>query len=428
MPGCVVDCAAVPRPSFERLLAVSRCLLPLLLVLSACRTSSSGSSSNRGTQAPLPTLAVDMASRPPFVRSDIPRIDLHSHVLLGAASRAARLFDRNGIVHAVNLSGPPAAVGLDDFIADAEIAYNRFTLFTNLDWSLCEQGGYAERMVEDLVRAKALGARGLKIPKILGLGAKGPNGKLLSIDDSSLDAVFEKAGELGMPVAIHSGDPQAFWQEPNAQNERYEELQAHPSWSFFAPHQRGEIPSWQGLFEGFVRRVARHPKTIFIGVHFGNAPEDPDLVAKVLDTYPNLMIDTAARLPAIGRRDQNHSPEKMRAFFLKYQDRVVFGSDTAVGRAPDALMFGSTGKDPPTEGDGDRFFDATWRYFETTDTDIPSPTPIQGRWTLAGVGLPRAVLEKIYYRNAVRLLGLTLAPTPLPKPEGKIVPGRLQDL
>lgn len=421
----MLDFAAVFCPTSRRLILWGNWLLCSLCALSACRSSTS---SQRGQQAPPPAAVVDMASRPRFVRSDIPRIDVHAHVLLGAASRAARLFDRNGIVHAVNLSGPPAAVGLDDFIADSEIAYSRFTMFANLDWSLCEQAGYTERMVSDLVQAKALGARGIKIPKVLGLGARGPSGKLLTIDDSSLDGVFEKAGELGMPVAIHSGDPQAFWLEPSAQNERYEELQAHPSWSFFAPHQRGEIPSWQGLFEAFVRRVARHPKTTFIGVHFGNAPEDPDLVAKVLDTYPNLMIDTAARLPAIGRRDSHHSPERMRAFFLKYQDRILFGSDTAVGRAPDALMFGSTGKEPPSEADGDRFFEATWRYFETTDTDIPSPTPIQGRWTIAGLGLPRAVLEKIYYRNAVRLLGLTLSPTPLPKPEQKIVPGSLQDL
>jgi predicted TIM-barrel fold metal-dependent hydrolase len=415
----------VLRASSPRLLVLGKWLLTALLALTGCRASSSG---HRGAPAPPVPVAADLGSRPPFVRSDIPRIDLHTHVLLGAASRAARLFDRQGIVHAVNLSGPPAAVGLDDFMADSEIAYNRFTLFTNLDWSLCETPGYAERMVEDLVRAKALGARGLKIPKVLGLGARGPSGKLLTVDDSSLDPVFEKAGELGMPVAIHSGDPQAFWQEPGPQNERHEELQAHPGWSFYAAHQRGEIPSWQALFEAFVRRVARHPKTTFIGVHFGNAPESPELVAKVLDTYPNLLIDTAARLPAIGRRDASHSPERLRAFFLRYQDRILFGSDTAVGRTPDALMFGSTGKEPPSEADGDRFFEATWRYFETTDTDIPSPTPIQGRWNIAGLGLPRPVLEKIYYRNAVRLLGLTLAPTPLPKPEQKIAPGSLQDL
>lgn len=369
-----------------------------------------------------------MAVRVPFVRSNIPRIDVHTHILLGAAIRAARLFDRQGIVHAVNLSGTPADVGLDDFIADADIAYKRFTIFTNLDYSQCERAGYGDRMAADLVRAKALGARGLKIPKILGLGATGPDGKLLAVDDPGLDAVFNKAGELGMPVAIHIGDPQAFWQEPNEQNERREELQAHPGWSFWGPHQRGEIPSWMSLYEAFVRRVARHPKTTFIGVHFGNAPEDPDLVARVLDTHPNLMIDTAARLPAIGRRDAAHSAAKMRAFFLKYQDRILFGTDTAVGRTPDALMFGSTGREPPTEADGDRFFESTWRYFETADSDIPSPTPIQGRWPIEGVALPREVLEKIYYKNAARLLGLPTEVTPLPKQEANVYPGRLQDL
>ena len=425
----MLDCAAVRNDPCRSVscLGPRTLLWAAFFLLPACRSSAPSQRVGPPPSGPSPAPTAP-AVRAPFVRSDIPRIDVHTHVLLGAASRAARLFDRQGIVQAINLSGPPAAVGLDDFLADSEIAYGRITPFTNLDWSLCEGAGYGERMTADLERARALGARGLKIPKILGLGAKGPGGKLLAIDDPGLDVVFEKAGELGMPVAIHSGDPQAFWLAPNAQNERLEELQAHPSWSFYAPHQRGEVPSWNALFEAFVRRVARHPKTLFIGVHFGNAPEDPDLVAQLLDTYPNLVIDTAARLPAIGRRDSNHSPERMRAFFLKYQDRVLFGTDTAVGRTPDALMFGSGGREPPTEADGDRFFEATWRYFETTDTDIPSPTPIQGRWTIAGVGLPREVLEKIYYKNAVRLLGLSLPKTPLPKPEPKVYPGNLQDL
>lgn len=422
----MLDCAAVRNHRCRLLSRLRRgpLFLGALLLVSACRSPSPSSRGATPPTSPVPT----PTPRPPFVRSDIPRIDVHAHVLLGAASRAARLFDRQGIVQAVNLSGPPAAVGLDDFLADSEIAYGRITPFTNVDWSLCEQAGYGERMAADLERAKALGARGLKIPKILGLGARGPGGKLLSVDDPGLDPLFEKAGELGMPVAIHSGDPQAFWLPPDAQNERLEELQAHPSWSFYGPYQRGEVPSWQAVFEAFVRRVARHPKTIFIGVHFGNAPEDPELVAQLLDTYPNLLIDTAARLPAIGRRDSKHSPERLRGFFLKYQDRVLFGSDTAIGRTADALMFGSTGKEPPSEADGDRFFESTWRYFETTDADIPSPTPIQGRWTIAGVGLPRAVLEKIYYKNAAQLLGLTLPKTPLPKPEPKVFPGSLQDL
>lgn len=376
----------------------------------------------------MPPTPAPPSPRPPFVRSNIPRIDVHTHVMLGAAIRAARMLDGYGIVHAVNLSGPPPAIGLDDYLMDSEIAYKRFTVFTNLDWSYCERPGYGARFAADLVRAKALGARGLKIPKGLGLGFKGPDGKLLRVDDKELDAVFDKAGELGMPVAIHIGDPQAFWQEPNESNERYEELSAHPEWSFFLGHKRGELPSWQALFDAFLRRIARHPKTLFIGVHFGNAPEDPALVARTLDTYSNLVIDTAARLPAIGRHDDAHSAAKLRAFFLKYQDRILFGTDTGVGRNPNELMFGSTGRTPPTTADADRFFESTWRYFETADPAIPSPTPIQGRYTLEGIDLPRPVLEKIYYKNAQRILGITLPEAPLPKQENNVIPSRLEDL
>jgi predicted TIM-barrel fold metal-dependent hydrolase len=146
--------------------------------------------------------------------------------------------------------------------------------------------------------------------------------------------------------------------------------------------------------------VARHPKTTFIGVHFGNDPEDPDQVARMLDKYSNLYIDTAARVPEIGR----HDPAKMRRFFEKYQDRVLFGTDTGVGGSQEEMMYGSNGADPPTAKDEEQFFSATYRYFETRDRQFASPTPIQGRWKIDGVGLPDSVLRKIYYENAARLL------------------------
>ncbi len=160
-----------------------------------------------------------------------------------------------------------------------------------------------------------------------------------------------------MPVAIHTGDPKAFWQPPDEKNERIDELRAHPDWSFF-----GEpVPSWQELYAQFERRVARHPKTIFIGVHFGNDPEDPANVGRMLDKYPNLYIDTAARVPEIGRQDA----AKMRQFFEKYQDRILFGTDLGVGPTQDDMMYGSNGALPPTLDDERRYFESTWRYFET---------------------------------------------------------------
>jgi predicted TIM-barrel fold metal-dependent hydrolase len=163
------------------------------------------------------------------------------------------------------------------------------------------------------------------------------------------------------------------------------------------------LPSWEELYAAFERRVARHPKTKFIGVHFGNAPEDPGLVARMLDTYPNFYVDTAARVPEIGRQDA----ARMRAFFEKYQDRILFGSDTGIGSTQDEMMYGSNGAEPATDADEQRFFSATWRYFETRDRQFEHPTPIQGRWKIDGIGLPAPVLRKIYFDNAARLLGWT---------------------
>ncbi|HEY2728820.1 MAG TPA: amidohydrolase family protein [Polyangia bacterium] len=333
----------------------------------------------------------------------MPRIDTHMHVMPDGIARALKLMDEWGIDGVVNLSGmypgPPRHM-LETQLAAAAETHGRMVVFANANFRLVgtHPDDYGKLMAEELVESKRLGARGLKVPKGLGLGYPAPDGKhLLAIDDKGLDPLFEKAGALGMPVAIHIGDPKAFWEPATPKNERWDELRAHPEWSFFGP----EVPPWQALYDAFERRVARHPKTTFIAVHFGNDPEDPDNVARMLDKYPNFYIDTAARVPEMGR----HDAAKMRAFFEKYQDRILFGTDTGVGATADDMMFGSTGELPPTRADEERFFKSTWRYFETADKQFESPTPIQGRWKIDGIGLPEPILRKVYFENAVRVLG-----------------------
>ncbi len=332
----------------------------------------------------------------------LPRIDVHMHISPTGIDRLLTLMDKWGIDGVVNLSGmypgPPRNM-LEMQLEAARRAGGRIAVFANVDFVrvVRSRPDYGQGLAEQLVQAKKLGAVGLKIPKGLGLGYPGPGGKtLLAVDDPGLDPLFAKAGELGMPIAIHTGDPKAFWKPANPANERWDELQAHPEWSFYGQ----PVPSWEALYKAFERRVARHPRTIFIGVHFGNVPEDPDRVARMLDKYPNLYVDTAARVPEIGRQ----GAAKMRRFFEKYQDRIVFGTDTGVGESQDEMMYGSNGANPPTAADEKRFYEATWRYFETTDKQFESPTPIQGRWKIDGVGLSEAVLRKIYFENAARLL------------------------
>jgi predicted TIM-barrel fold metal-dependent hydrolase len=327
-------------------------------------------------------------------------VDMHVHLSEGGVKRLEQLMKQYGFDHVINLSGGTPLRGLREQLAAAKSAPGKITVFTTLAYEQVQRPGYGKRMAELLRMAHSEGARGLKIAKALGLGLPTPDEKLMAVDDPGLDPVFEAAGELGMPVAIHSGDPRAFWLPVDKKNERYDELKAHPGWALY-----GEpVPSFDEILNQLERRIARHPKTTFISVHFGNCAEDPDRVARMLRRYPNMFIDTAARIPEMGR----HPPAKMRDFFIEFQDRIVYGSDLGVGPEGTPLLVGSEGENPPTEKEQELFFSATHRYFETADTNFDHPTPIQGNWKISGINLPRSVLEKVYAKNAIRLLKLDL--------------------
>ncbi|MCC6903618.1 MAG: amidohydrolase family protein [Polyangiaceae bacterium] len=345
-----------------------------------------------------PPAAVPAPSATPGERPFV--VDVHVHLGPDGVERLGRLMQRWHFDHAINLSGGTPGRGLSEQLAAARSSAGRVTVFTTLSYHDARYPDYGARMTAALRRAHAMGARGLKIAKVLGLGLPGPDGRLLAVDDPGLDPVFEAAGELDMPVAIHSGDPRAFWLPIDGKNERKDELEAHPGWSQFGQ----DAPSFDQLLSQLERRVARHPKTRFISVHFGNCAEDPDRVAGWLRKYDNLYIDTAARVPEIGR----HAPEKMRAFFIEFQDRILYGSDLGVSAEPEPLFLGSEGKEPAGAKEEQRFFTATRRYFETADRDFDHPTPIQGNWRISGVDLPDAVKRKIYGENARRVIKLDL--------------------
>lgn len=337
--------------------------------------------------------------------ADLPKIDVHTHVHPRATDLALELFEANGIAIGLNLSGGMPGMGLEQTLAAAGTTRGALRVLCNLDWSRVEEPGFADWAIDMLNRSKAQGAIGLKVPKGLGLGVRLADGTLLAVDDARLDPVFERAGALRLPVLIHTGDPRAFFEPPTPQNERYEELSLHPEWSFADP----SYPRFHEILAAFERRVARHPRTTFIGAHFGNDAEEPDFVARMLDRYPNYYIDTAARVPELGR----HPAKKMKRFFTRYADRILFGTDLGVG--PGGLMLGSPGRTPPTRSDVDHFFTAHFRYFETAQRGLAHPTPIQGRWTVDGIALPRPVLEKVYFRNAMRVFGLPKPGAPAPR-------------
>jgi predicted TIM-barrel fold metal-dependent hydrolase len=355
--------------------------------------------SHRGTTTDAAEKAADVArvQAGPFgTPTGIRVIDFHSHFDPRYPDVMLKRMDEAGIAATNNYSGGTPH-SIDASVAAQKQSNGRLRFFCVIPWGATEIPDFVGQVVQFLRQCKQLGGLGVKITKGLGLGAIDPvKGGLLAVDDPWLDPIFEEAGRLGLPVGIHVGDPQAFFQPCGPENERYEELTFAPRWCFA---DRSVYPSWEDLFGAFVRRVGRHPGTVFVGAHFGNDPEEPLRVGRTMREHPNLWIDTAARVPEIGRRP----PEEVRSVFAEFPDRIVFGTDLQVG--PDSTVLGA-GPQDTTQADVENFWRSTWRYFETTDAGIPSPTPIQGRWTVTGIGLGTDELEKFYHGNAERLLGL----------------------
>lgn len=355
-------------------------------------------------------------------------IDLHHHIngTTQHITRAVRIMDRVGLGVAVNLSGgtvtpgkqaatlytESGSVALNESSAFQQVkemadtlAPGRFVHYMNLDYSGWDAPDFSARAVRQIEEGHRLGAAGLKEYKRLGLTLRDGQGRTIRIDDPKLDPVWQRCGELGLPISIHVADPKAFWEPYDERNERWKELRDHKSWWFgdtnkYAPRM--------DLLEALNRVIARHPKTTFVAVHFANNAEDLEWVDASLSKHPNMMADLAARIPEIGR----HDPAKVRALFMKHQDRILFATDFMVY---DRLILGSSGDEPPpTDDDAVVFFEKNWRWLETNDRNFPHMTPIQGDWTISGIGLPASVLRKIYFDNARRLLARSL-PQPVLK-------------
>jgi len=258
----------------------------------------------------------------------------------------------------------------------------RFAVFTQIDWSKIDDPNFSQQMVRQIDDGVRRGARGLKILKDFGLGVREKTGKLLAIDDPRLDPIWDECGRLGIPVAIHTGDPEAFFQPIDGRNERYEELIEHPDWSFYG----ARFPSLESLLEARNRIFAKHPKTTFISLHMG-WPENLDWVELMLKRYPNVYAEFGAREAELGRQ-----PRRTRQLFLDYQDRILFGTDNT----PDVEMYRNN-----------------FRWLETADEEFDYwGYPSQGRWRIAGLNLPDSVLEKIYHLNAESILRNVSKPEP----------------
>jgi len=316
------------------------------------------------------TTAITTVMRPKY-----PAIDYHNHLDSTDPREVLGIMDRCGVEHIVNITMKTGRDGLDMMDRFHGAAPDRFSSIGWMDWKDVTGTDFVQLTIDRIQRMVEHGACGIKFWKDFGLTVRDGHGRLLRIDDERFAPVFAACGGLKLPVMFHTADPTAFFQPIDGHNERCEELAAHPDWSF-----QSSPVSKRELIEQRNRVIARHPDVTFVGAHCAECSEDLQWLAEQLDALPNLVIDISARTPELGRQ-----PYSARNFFLKYADRILFGTDLL----PDDAMY--------------RLY---YRFLETADEyfEYPSHASRQGRWNIYGLFLPDDVLQKVYRDNALKLM------------------------
>lgn len=313
-------------------------------------------------------------------KAKYPFIDVHNHQYNMPSQNIQALLtqmDSLNMKVMVNLSGRGNMSDpehLTNAIQNAKkTTPNRIVVFTNVSFSGAGEMDWADKTVAQLKADVKNGAQGLKVYKNLGFSAKDKEGKILKVDDSRLDPVWQTCGELGIPVLIHTADPKQFWEAADEENERWLELLTYPG------RKRGdENPApWEDLVQQQHNIIRKHPKTNFIVAHFGWYANNLDHLGSLLDSFPNMYIEFGAVIAELGRQ-----PRNAKLFFEKYQDRILFGKDSWV----------------PSE------YTTYFRVLETEDEYFPYHKKYHAFWRMYGMGLTDAVLKKIYYKNALRII------------------------
>jgi predicted TIM-barrel fold metal-dependent hydrolase len=330
----------------------------------------------------------------PIDRARFPAVDAHNHLgrwlssWVGDDPDAWTVPDVEDLLTLMETCNLRAIVNLDGRWG-AELEENldrydrahpgRFATFCHVDWEAAVASGDVGTNAAASLRASvSVGAKGIKVWKDLGLHVRDGGGGLLLPDDPRLAPLWEAAADLGVPVFIHTADPVAFFDPVDERNERYEQLHAHPEWSFADPG----FPRFERLMDALEGLVAAHPDTTFVGVHVGGYAEDLGWVGRMLDEHPNFHVDLAARVAEIGRQ-----PRAARELILAHPDRVLFGIDEF----------------PPARENYAIYF----RFLETTDEHFPhtaDEVPLMGRWAISGIDLPDEVLTMVYADNAMRIV------------------------
>jgi predicted TIM-barrel fold metal-dependent hydrolase len=311
-------------------------------------------------------------------RAKYPVVDVHGHVQSladpGVIEDMVVELDALNIqvyVAADNLSGDRLVRTIEAI--DASSHSDRFRVLAGINFRNVGPGWgeIAAEQLEADIRAGAIGVG--EISKSFGLTTTKVDGSRLRVDDPELDPVWETLARLNLTAFIHTAEPPEFFQPLDYENERWLELALFENRRNFGP----DHVTFEELMRERDNLFRRHPETQFIAAHFGWHANDLERAAELLEEFPNVALGVGAILYDLGRQ-----PRAVHDFFIKYQDRILFGKDSF----------------QPSE------YPYYWRVFETTDEYFDYYRDYHAFWKLYGAGLPDDVLKKLYYQNALRVL------------------------
>lgn len=336
-----------------------------------------------GEYSPKSTLVVNENR---VYKSKFPFIDVHSHhwdMPIQDLSKLVSEMDSLNMAYLINLSGSGLATffGKQDLMEKnltssiknvKENFPKRFGVFFNINFNRIDDEdfkGNTTLLINDAVKQ---GAIGLKVYKNLGLNLRDSKGKRVPVDDERLSFIWEECAKLNIPVLIHSGEPKAFFDPIDKFNERWLHAREKPN-SFRSSDQ---YPPFEKVMLEQYNMFRKHPKTIFINAHFGWYANDLNKLSKILDELKNVNVEFGAVINELGRQ-----PRAAKNFFIKYQDRILFGKD--IYKKDEYYIY--------------------FRVLETSDEYIQYYRKRHGLWRLYGMGLPDVVLKKIYHENALKM-------------------------
>lgn len=313
-----------------------------------------------------------------LTRAKFPFVDIHGHQRATRMSpadvdRLVAQMDELNMAVMVNLSGGSGISLVDGLETMAGRHPGRFVFFANINFFGVGEPGWGEEAAAQLEEDVRNGAAGLKIFKGLGMSDRDTDGNRIPVDDPRLALVWDKAGELGIPVLIHTADPAEFWQPHDRHNERWLELRLRPR--RIRPPDR--FPSFEQIIGEQHNLFRNHPNTNFIAAHLGWLGHDLGRLGRLLDEIPNMYVGLGAVVYELGRQ-----PRFARQWLIEYQDRVLMGKDSY----------------------NQEEFHTYFRVFETADDYFDYYRRYHAFWQMYGLDLPDEVLRKIYYANALRLV------------------------